>query len=173
MSELPTRALSLKQPWAWAVVHGPKDVENRSWWSSIRGPIWIAASAQVTTPYYLDACERIKKISGIDCPSIDDVPYGAIVGRATIVDCILPGGYTLDLERCGPTSSHSFLHRCRVNKEAPGPRHPLHPHLWHFQDEFGYVLEDRMAIAKPVPCRGHQRWWTVPAEVLEQLRSTS
>ena len=25
------RALTVKQPWAWAIVHGGKDVENRGW----------------------------------------------------------------------------------------------------------------------------------------------
>ena len=27
------KALSLRQPFAWAVIHGGKDVENRSWHS--------------------------------------------------------------------------------------------------------------------------------------------
>jgi hypothetical protein len=25
------RALTVRQPWAWAIIHGGKDVENRSW----------------------------------------------------------------------------------------------------------------------------------------------
>lgn len=28
---IPTKALSIKQPWAWLIVHGHKDIENRSW----------------------------------------------------------------------------------------------------------------------------------------------
>jgi hypothetical protein len=42
---IPNRALSLKQPWAWAVIHGPKDIENRRWNTDFRGLFWVAASA--------------------------------------------------------------------------------------------------------------------------------
>lgn len=28
---LPTHALTLWRPWAWAIIHGPKRVENRTW----------------------------------------------------------------------------------------------------------------------------------------------
>jgi len=37
-------ALSIRQPWAWLVVHGFKDIENRTWRSEPRGRIWIHAS---------------------------------------------------------------------------------------------------------------------------------
>jgi ASCH domain len=30
-------ALSVRQPWAWAIVSGYKDVENRSWPTNYRG----------------------------------------------------------------------------------------------------------------------------------------
>lgn len=30
-SDLPTYVLTLKQPWAWAVIYAGKDVENRTW----------------------------------------------------------------------------------------------------------------------------------------------
>ena len=29
MSDLPTTALSVRQPWAWAIIYGGKDIENR------------------------------------------------------------------------------------------------------------------------------------------------
>ena len=32
------KALSVKQPWAWAIFHG-KDVENRDWPTNVRGPV--------------------------------------------------------------------------------------------------------------------------------------
>lgn len=35
------RILSVRQPWAWALVDGWKDVENRSWRTAYRGPIAI------------------------------------------------------------------------------------------------------------------------------------
>lgn len=44
------KALSIKQPWASLIVHGIKDIENRSWRTKFRGRIYIHASAiQVKT----------------------------------------------------------------------------------------------------------------------------
>ena len=37
------KALTIKQPWAWAIVAGHKDVENRSWSTPYRG--WIVVHA--------------------------------------------------------------------------------------------------------------------------------
>ncbi len=40
------KALSLRQPWAWCVVHGDKRIENRSWryLPRYRGPLFLHAS---------------------------------------------------------------------------------------------------------------------------------
>ncbi len=37
------KALTLRPPWAWAVIYAGKDVENRRWWTSYRGPLLIHA----------------------------------------------------------------------------------------------------------------------------------
>lgn len=37
------KALSVKQPWAYLIIHGGKDIENRSWQTSYRGPLLIHA----------------------------------------------------------------------------------------------------------------------------------
>ena len=40
------KVLSIKQPWASAIVYGLKDVENRNWQTSYRGPILIHSSKE-------------------------------------------------------------------------------------------------------------------------------
>ncbi|MEE2568588.1 ASCH domain-containing protein [Pseudarthrobacter sp. J64] len=42
-------ALTIRQPWAWAVIHGGKDVENRSWHTSYRGTLYIHSALAGTT----------------------------------------------------------------------------------------------------------------------------
>ncbi len=37
------KALTLRQPWAWAAIYGGKDVENRRWKTAYRGPLLIHA----------------------------------------------------------------------------------------------------------------------------------
>lgn len=38
------KAISIRQPWADLIVWGDKDIENRGWYTSYRGPIFIHAS---------------------------------------------------------------------------------------------------------------------------------
>jgi hypothetical protein len=69
------RALSIRQPWAWRILHEGKDVENRTWRTRLRGRILIHAS------------------SGVDRDDRDEVramamPLGAVVGHVEIVDCV-------------------------------------------------------------------------------------
>jgi hypothetical protein len=37
------KALSIRQPWAWLIVHGVKDVENRTWRTNFRGRFLVHA----------------------------------------------------------------------------------------------------------------------------------
>lgn len=39
------KALTVKQPWAWAILHAGKDIENRNWRTHYRGPLIIHAGA--------------------------------------------------------------------------------------------------------------------------------
>jgi len=42
----PMRAVSVRQPWAWLLASGWKDIENRAWHPSFEhGPIWLAVHA--------------------------------------------------------------------------------------------------------------------------------
>lgn len=79
----PTKALSLKQPWAWAVLHG-KDVENRVWYTHHRGPFWIHASAGMTRKYYEETKEFIEA-RGILIPPMGELLLGGIIGHTSIV----------------------------------------------------------------------------------------
>lgn len=168
---LPEWTISLKQPWAWAVLHAGKRIENRTWYSTRRGPIWIAASAQVRRDYYEDA--RLWLVQrGIKVPELEALPLGAIVGRANVTGCILPGGFTSDHYRdCTSARIAYQMHGKNWGAEYRPPlaRHPLAGDPFHFPDQFGYVLEDVHALAKPVPCKGLQRWWRVKPELLERL----
>lgn len=84
------KALSIQQPWAWLIVNGYKDIENRSWPTKMRGPIWIHASKKadysaVQTHRLKDDILAILAQHGL---SMDDLPRGGIIGKANIVDCV-------------------------------------------------------------------------------------
>ena len=50
------KALSIRQPWAWLIVNGHKDIENRQWRTHFRGKIYVHAAKGMTRGDYL-ACD--------------------------------------------------------------------------------------------------------------------
>ena len=89
---IPSRALSVRQPWAWAIIHAGKDVENRSWQAvnhglAVRGRIAIHAAKGMTKYEYDDAREFMAKI-GVECPPAKDLLRGGIIGTVTVVDVV-------------------------------------------------------------------------------------
>lgn len=83
------KALSIKQPWAWLIVHGHKDIENRDWPTKFRGPVLIHAGKKKD----IDAAQDLEcgrhPVTGELQPLIDEkCQLGGIVGVAEIVDCI-------------------------------------------------------------------------------------
>jgi hypothetical protein len=73
-------ALSLKQPWAFAVLCLGKDVENRTWRSRFRGRVVIHAS-KTLDPVGV----RYLQEAGFVVP--EALTLGAYVGEVTITDC--------------------------------------------------------------------------------------
>ena len=71
------KILTLRQPWAYLITRGRKNIENRSWPTKYRGPFLVHASQAVNRL----ACEH----HGID-PK--DLETGGVVGMAEIVDCV-------------------------------------------------------------------------------------
>ena len=78
-------ALSVKQPWAWAIFHG-KGVENRTWATRHRGPLAIHATACSRAEYEAGAAV-IAEITGTNPPSRAELPTGCVVGTVELKDC--------------------------------------------------------------------------------------
>lgn len=88
---MPDVALSIRQPWAWAIVSGLRDVENRSWSPNnmainFRGWVAIHAASPMTESDYEAAAKFIEYVSGRQAPPPALLPRGAIVGWAHVVD---------------------------------------------------------------------------------------
>ena len=81
-TEKPMKALSVRQPWAWAIVALDKDVENRTWATNRRGPLLVHAGKT----YDHEGRDFIENEMGIAVP--DELPRGGIVGQADLVDCV-------------------------------------------------------------------------------------
>ncbi|HYF16334.1 MAG TPA: ASCH domain-containing protein [Ramlibacter sp.] len=95
------KALSIRQPYAWLIVQGIKDIENRTWTTGFRGPVLIHAGVNYPKRDYEDDFESF---AGRGFPLAREQMVGGIVGIATITGCVTssaspwwrgPAGFTL------------------------------------------------------------------------------
>lgn len=92
MFGLPELALSVRQPWAWAIIHAGKNIENRSWQAvnhglTVRGRIAIHASKGMTRDEYESARDFMRSL-GVTCPPPDKLLRGGIIGSVEVVDVV-------------------------------------------------------------------------------------
>ena len=87
------KALTIRQPWAWAILAGRKTVENRSYPTAHRGPLLVHAGASRSS--LIDTLP-----DGTVVPNA--LAFGCLVGTVELMDCVrvdqLPPGPFV----CGP-----------------------------------------------------------------------
>jgi len=135
------RGLTVRQPWAWAIVHGGKDVENRSRsLGPYRGEVAIHAGLHVADGPIIHPTGLWTGTPG----KAAWVALGAVIGvvdlwlvhRAALCEC---GG-----EHCSPWAE---------------------PDMWHLG------LANPRPLVHPIPWRGAQGLWTVPADLEAAIRA--
>jgi hypothetical protein len=79
----------VRQPYAWLIVNGHKDVENRTWATRHRGPLLVHAG---TSKAHLGEKEinRVERKYGIKLPR--KFVRGGVVGLVEVVDCSTRSG---------------------------------------------------------------------------------
>jgi predicted SPOUT superfamily RNA methylase MTH1 len=84
------KALSIHQPWAWLIIHGGKDIENRRWNCHHRGTLYIHASKKRDELEYLEAWNWARKHVDPDIrmPHMQELQYGGVIGRVKMVDSV-------------------------------------------------------------------------------------
>ncbi len=143
-------AISVRQPWAWAILHAGKCIENRVWNTKYRGELYIHASAQLWQREYLETRNWILErglVQPSDFPKHEDFVFGAVIGKTRILDV-------------------------RESPRKIGARtKPAHSkRLLSWEEPGGYSMV--IAPAQPtivVPCHGAQRLWSLPDSVLQAL----
>jgi ASCH domain len=80
------KAIVIRQPWAWLIVNGYKDIENRTWTTRYRGPLLIQASARRPTSREMHEFRAFARKRGVTLP--EEFELGGIVGMARLDDCV-------------------------------------------------------------------------------------
>jgi hypothetical protein len=78
------KALSIRQPWAWLIVHGHKDIENRTWATSFRGRFLVHAAQSFDHGGYRWVQSKMR----VPMPEPSRFERGGIVGEADLVHCV-------------------------------------------------------------------------------------
>jgi hypothetical protein len=73
------KALTVKQPWAWAILYAGKDIENRGWRTHYRGPLVIHAGA---------AMHRYALPRRLPRPTPTEYVMSALLGTVELVDVV-------------------------------------------------------------------------------------
>jgi len=148
------KALSIKQPWAWAICNLPievvKDIENRSWNTKYRGEFLVHAGKTFDYAGYikiqdilLNLRHKRKKFKG-KLPAINEFVKGAFIGVSSITDVV---------------NNNDIYFR---NTDSP----------W-YDGEFGFVLEDSKPFENPIPYKGQLNFFNVSGDVVrDELENT-
>ena len=137
--ETPRVALSVRQPWAWTLLFGGKDVENRTWSTRCRGRIWIHASKREIA---------------------EDVDYAVrLVAEGWDCDPNRALEHYREHDQRGAILGSLNLTGCRLIDELPADD-PLRNNLW-AQGPWLWLLEDPV-VCDPWPMPGRLSLWTPP-----------
>lgn len=151
-------ALTLWQPWAWAILHLPaelaKPVENRDW-----SPPRALLGQRI-------ALHGGKRFDDFALAQIND-----ITGRYR-------GAWNGDTTRAAEPGILGTVRLVGVVEERRGQleivagswgetsRAACAP--W-FVGRYGWLVDQRRVLDVPIPCRGLQKLWTVPDEIAARL----
>ena len=114
-----TRALTVRQPWAWAIAAGVKDCENRTWSTSHRGWLAIHTAATLADAAEVARCAQLLAAAGVDAPATAQLARSAVVAVVFVHD-VLPPEAPVESDWAQPRCYHWQLRHARA-LEVPVP----------------------------------------------------
>ncbi|MDV6979624.1 ASCH domain-containing protein [Mycobacterium intracellulare] len=148
------KALTVRQPWAWAIINAGKNVENRTRniAGRYRGSLLIHAS-------------RTEDITAWGHPAIRDATKDPHLPRGLVYGVIIGVVDLVDVHNAYYDNGLPIQHtECDRDCEPWGEPGPGVHHL---------VLRNPRPLPTPIPCRGALGLWTPPADIVEQLRAVT
>ena len=162
------RGLTIQRPWAGAIVHGTKRIENRTWypapklledgglWLAVHaGAHWDALGAELCLPRWPEARDEVMghEQAG-EFPLRDERGWPAFARAKGIVG-VARVEFACPVEDLGV-----YLRRSHGGTAST---------LW-AAGPVCWVLRDVRPLPRPIPCRGALGLWELPPGVLEVVR---
>lgn len=159
-------ALSLLQPWLWAILEGHKPVENRPWkpWPAVVGRRIALHASMGWDADGEDFILHTLRFVASPPPPKAQCPRGAILGTAVVSGAIEVGPNQRDRQasfrevgrqHIGPLTEDQV-------RAAAGSPWSFGPWVW--------LLQDVRRLVQPIPCKGALGLWRVPADVAARVR---
>lgn len=147
------RIITVRQPWAWAIIQGGKDVENRTRniAGAYRGPVAIHAGVG---PYVKDtpAGRLHREMYGGDVPT--NLVFGGVIGVVELVG----------VHRS--TDSECADHEHGINDAGEY----LPCSIWAMDDHHHLVLANPRPLKSPIPATGRLGLWFPDDALLAAIR---
>lgn len=140
------RLLTVKQPHAWAIVNGYKDVENRTWKFPLPLGTTIGIQAGANPDRNGLRCTPTFNGREVDVPHIADMAVRGVIGFATVVD-------DHPEEECSAVCG--------------GPPAPCSP--WAAPGHRHWMLANAWPLREPIPTRGSLWLHRPPEDVKERM----
>jgi hypothetical protein len=155
------KAITVRQPWAWAIAVGVKTIENRSrstpWTSAVGQRIAIHAGKAWDSDAFDDPA--LFRLAEHVCSRLygDDRGYPAAALISVMTPQFHHQGAILATARLDNVHQP---HQC----SDVGENRLCSP--WAQRDAWHLVLSDIQRLPEAIPCRGYQGLWTVPDGLL-------
>lgn len=161
------KALTVRQPWAWAIIHGGKDIENRTTPWKYRGPLAIHAAVAYSqrgmrSGLIWDALGEYGWNAGpeaITRSKSNPFHLGAIIGVVDLVAAhVATAEYVEDDDElcCQSRWAEYEYHQADQRRRT---------------DIVHLVLANPRPVA-PIDCRGALGLWTVPDDMLLEVANS-
>lgn len=130
------KVITIWQPWASLITYGHKQIETRSWPTRYRGEILIHSAKKsmkdIERTHQVD-CDLIESRLGV---ALESLPYGYIIGKAEIIDCI--------------EITRDFVNTLAADERAFG-NYEIGRYAW--------ILKNPVLFSEPIQAKGFQGLW--------------
>lgn len=175
MTLTPTRALTIWEPWASAIVHGDKRIENRTWRPprTILDEVIAIHAGKTFDQEALNELVEAGMIDGLMTDETFEYHAGHIIGVARVIGWGDDSDHRHRIERPGPWLD--FQGVCERDGSEWYPDAVIehaHESPW-WMGPVGWLLGDIAPLETPIPARGMPGVWKIPEDVRERMEVTN